>query len=234
MTKIKDEKQKNCGKECSYQKYQEKALELEVDEELRQDQLAKFWQKYRYAICGAVVAILGITAGAEIYQTWWANVRLRESDAFEQGAIAAFSGDYEKARPHFQQLADNAKTGYRYLAQMELAGLALQNNEKEQALQLLKGIMDSTAPKSLRSVATLSYVGQQLETLDAKLALDLLQPLLDDSAYVVPAAQLAFALYMKSGETEQAKATITKALATPDLSTDAKNKLEILQTMIGN
>jgi len=234
MLKKKEENCKSCGKECSCQKYQEKALELEVDEELRQDRIYQFWKKYRYVICGAIFAILAGTAAAEIYHTWWAKVRLSESDTFEQGVIAAYSGNYEKAQPYFQQLANEAKTGYRYLAQMELAGLALQKGEKDKAIVALKNVMDSSAPTALRSVATLSYVGNQLDTLDSNEALTLLKPMLTDASFVAPATQLAFALYMKQNQPDQAKAVITQALALPNLTDEAKNKLETLQSMIGH
>jgi len=234
MFKNKNKSCHSCNKECTRQKYQEKALELEVDEELRQDKLNEFWKKYRYIICGAIFAVLSITAGCEIYQTWWTKVRLKESDIFEQGVVAAYSGNYEKARPHFQQLADSAKTGYRYLAQIELAGIALHHNDKAQALPLLKEVMESSAPKALRSVATLSYVGNQLDTMDSAQALSLLQPLLDETSFVVPASQLAIAIYMQSNQEAQAQALLEKALSLPNLTKDAKNKLETLQTMIGH
>ncbi|MBP5344285.1 MAG: tetratricopeptide repeat protein [Alphaproteobacteria bacterium] len=234
MFKSKDKNCKSCDKGCSScQRYQEKALELEVDEELRQDKLNEFWKKYRYIICGAIFLVLAITAATEIYQTWWAKVRLSESDTFEQGVVAAYSGDYEKSRPYFQQLAKDGKTGYRYLAQIELAGLALQHNDKEQALSLLKAVMDSSAPKALRSVATLSYVGNQMDTMDSAQALSLLKPLLAETSFVVPASQLAVAVYMKSDQKDQAKALLDQALKLPDLTAEAKNKLETLQTMIG-
>ena len=234
MFKRKDKTCKSCNKECSCQKYQEKALELEVDEELRQDKLNEFWKKYRYIICGAIFAVLAITAATEIYQTWWTKVRLRESDTFEQGVIAAYSGNYEKSRPYFQQLASSAKTGYRYLAQIELAGIALHYNDKEQALALLKEVMESSAPKALRSVATLSYVGNQLDSMDSAKALSLLQPLLSDTSFVVPATQLAVAIYMQANQESKAKELLKNSLSLPGLTADAKAKLETLQAMIGH
>ena len=234
MFKRKNKTCKSCDKGCSCSKYQEKALELEVDEELRQDKLNEFWKKYRYIICGAIFAVLAITAATEIYQTWWTKVRLKESDIFEQGVVAAYSGNYEKSRPYFQQLASSAKTGYRYLAQLELAGIALHHNDKTQALPLLKEVMESSAPKALRFVATLSYVGNQLDTIDSTQAMALLQPVLSDKSFIVPATQLAVAIYMQSNQEDKAQEALKKALSFPELTTEAKNKLETLQAMIGH
>ena len=89
MTKKECEKNcSNCKNDCSScRQYQEKAFELEVDEEMEQERLTQMWEKYRTWIIGGVSAILILTAGFQIYQSWWKNVRLNESDAFEQAMI---------------------------------------------------------------------------------------------------------------------------------------------------
>lgn len=232
MSNTKEKNCKNCDKECSCRKYQEKALELEVDEELRQDRLREFWQRYRFIIYGGICLTLAITAGAEIYRSWWLKVRLAESDIFEQGVVAAYGNKVDEAATHFKQLIDAGKTSYRYLAQMELAGLNMRNNKLDEALTGLQNIMNSNAPQELRYIATLSYVGHQFDKQDSAVSLAQLQPLLDDPAFMGVATQMVCALYIKNGQNDKAKDLITKALAVQDLKPNVRTKLEALQSMI--
>ena len=65
-------------------KCQERAFELEVDEDLQQERLNKFWKKYSWLVYTAVVLILATTAGVQFYQSWRTKLRLAESDIFEK------------------------------------------------------------------------------------------------------------------------------------------------------
>ena len=72
--------------------------------------------------------------GVESYTAWRAKTRLKESDLFEKSIILATNEHTEKAITGFKELSDNGKTGYRILAQLELADLWMKNGEKENAI----------------------------------------------------------------------------------------------------
>ena len=151
-----DEKQ-GCS-ECK--KYQDKAFELEVDEELQQERLAEFWKKYRWLVYGGVTAILLVTAGVEFYRNYQIKTRLAESDIFEGATLMAYEGKTDNAISSFKELASSGKTGYRVLALMNLADLLMSKGEKEAALENLKKVLAITSKKDpLHSTAILTYVG---------------------------------------------------------------------------
>ncbi|MBQ4471779.1 MAG: tetratricopeptide repeat protein [Alphaproteobacteria bacterium] len=222
---------KNC-EDCK--KYQDQAFELEVDEDLQQERLNKFWQKYRWLIYTAVVLILAITAGIQLYQSWWLKVRLAESDKFEDAVIKLYGNQEADALPALTDLAENGRTGYQYLARLEKAGYAVRQGNTEQALEDFKALMDSNAPRALRNVATLSYVGHQVDTADPDTLLAQLDPLKDDPAFIGMTAELETILYLRKNQPDTAKDVLKKALAMPNLSEVVTTRLQALQQMLEN
>lgn len=228
---VKKEKDSKKCEDCK--KYQEQAFELEVDEDLHQERLNQFWAKYRWFIYAAVVLILAATAGFQLYHSWRMKVRLAESDAFETAVVDIFAQHPEKAKPALTQLATSGRTGYKYLARLELAGLAARQNDIKTALAEFKTLMDSNAPESLRAVATLSYVGHQVDTGDPKELLQQLTPFLDNPEFIGMAAELATVLYIRDKRPGEAKTMLQKALAMPNLSEPVQTRLRALIQMVG-
>ena len=226
---MKKEKCQNC-ENCK--KYQEQAFELEVDEDLQQERLNRFWKKYRWLIYAVVILILGTTAGIQLYQSWRMKIRLAESDAFENAVLDIFAQQPDKARPVLVKLATSGRTGYKYLARLELAGLAARQNDVPTALKEFKELMNSDAPKSLRAVATLSYIGHQVDTGDPKELLKQIEPYLDDPSFVGLSAELATILYIRDNRPDGAQKMLKKSLTLPNLSEIIKTRLKALTQMI--
>lgn len=224
----------NCKNDCSScRQYQEKAFELEVDEEMEQERLAQTWQKYRGWIIGGVAAILLFTAGTQIYRSWWQEVRLAESDVFENAVLLSHNKKFEEAEQGFQKLAESAHTGYKTLANMELAALFLQQGKKEQALETYKKVIDSTGKKEpLHFVALISYTGHQIDSANPKEMLDLLKPALDNTNFQGLATEIAVAYLQRNHDKKQAKELIQKALANPTLTEENQARLNHLASMM--
>jgi len=225
--------EKNKCEECDkHRKYQEQAFELEVDEDLQQERLDRFWKKYRGLVYAAVVLILGTTAAIQLYQSWRMKVRLAESDKYEDAVIKLYSKQEEAALPILTDLADNGRTGYQYLARFEKAGYAIRQGNIEEGVQELKNVMESGAPKALRQAATLSYVGHQMDNADPDELLAQLEKVKDNTAFIGIVTELQVALNLKKNNPEAAKQALQNALATPNLSEETKTTLQILQQTI--
>lgn len=229
--KWKKKKCEPCEKGCSEcKKYQDKAFELEVDEELQQEKLANWWKKYSWLVYGGVAAILAITAGAEWYRAHQMKVRLSESDAFEKATLLAYEGKSEEAVNAFKKLAKSGKTGYRVLALMNLADLQMGGEQKEQGLKTLKEVLDSTSKNDpLHLVSSLSYVGYQLESGNPDELLKVLEPALSNGAFQGLATELAVPLLNKQGKKKEALELIQKAVQNQMTSTGSKARLNTLK-----
>ena len=233
MKWMKKKKCNSCDKEqgCSEcKKYQDKAFELEVDEELQQERLAEFWKKYRWLIYGGVAAILLITAGTEFYRNHQIKVRLSESDIFEEATLKAHDGKTDEAVSSFEKLAFSGKTGYQTLALINLADLQMTKGEKAKALENLKKVLSTTSQKDPLYLATsLTYVGYQLEDGNPDELLKVLEPALKNDYFQGLATELAFQLLVKQGKKEEAMTLVRGALANPAVSAGSKARLNTLK-----
>ena len=232
MKWMKKKKCANCEKEhgCSEcKKYQDKAFELEVDEELQQEKLAEWWKKYRFLVYGGVALILLATAGFEWYKNYQMKLRLSESDAFEEAVVMAYSGKNEEALTAFDKLGKSGKTGYRILALMNLADLQMNAGKKDEAIGTLKKILDTTSTKDpLHLISLLSYVTYQMDTENPDKLLADLEPALKNDAFQGLATELAALLLKGQGKKTEANQLIQKALQNPATSVNSKARLNTL------
>lgn len=233
-------KDKNC--DCNKQDcgtgtcpVQQRIFEREVDEELRQEQLVKWWKKYRFLIIGGAIVVILATIGMEFYQSWWNKVRLSESDKYETAMIQAVQNNNEQALADFKNLSETGKTGYRYLADIEQAGILLKTGDKKQALTILKGLADNDGvPNALRQACLISYVGHQVDNGNTSELLALLSPILADkeSVFFGNASELSALLYRLSGDNNSAKAVLEMALTQENLQPSLRERLVMLQNEV--
>ena len=215
--------QNNCS---SCRQYQDKAFELEVDEEMEQERLAHLWQKYHGWIFGGVCLILFLTAGIQLYSSWWQKVRLSESDAYEKAVILANSQKYEQAQKAFESLISSGYTGYKKLAQMQLADLYMQQNKVPEALGVLKKVVDSCKREdSLCLTALISYTGYQIEDGNPDQMLALLRPALENPFFQGLATEIAVVYLNRQGKSLEAKSLVEKALKNPNLTLQMRSRL---------
>lgn len=212
---------------------QQQMLAREVDEEVQREKMRAFWEKYRYIILGIVVGVLFVTIGTELYQTWKMKTNLKESDAFENAVILSYTGEQAEALKALGDLSENAYSGYQYLADMKIAGILFEQNKTEEALNVLKKVMDSNAPKQLKAVATISYVGNQIDTGDIKELQGLLEPLIKTPyGFAGSAAELSAVLYLREGNKAEAIKVLQKAENSTLTSPVVKERLKELIAVI--
>jgi len=210
---------------------QQRIFEREVDEELRQEKLAKMWKKYRFLIIGGAIGVVLVTIASEWYGSWQQKIKSAESDRLEQALILATKGNEQEALVQFKQLGADGKTGYRYIAQMEEAALLLKTNKQRQGLEALQALAaDTKAPQPIRDLAVVSYVGNRLDTGDTQKLKQMIQPLTqnENGAFYGQAVELASWLHLISGEQKEAQNLIKQALAGQNLSPQVRDRLKLL------
>lgn len=215
-------------------KIQQIIFEREVDEELQSERLRHLWDKFKYLIIGIVVGILLITVAIEWYKSWDIKTRLEQSDLFEEAVISSYIGDNEKALTLFSDLSQKGRGGYKYLSQFEIAGILFSDGKDKEALMVLNTLMNNKkAPFEIRSVATLSFVGHQLDVEDPAQLQKILQPLLEkDSAFYGSAVELSASLLLEEGKIEQALSLLDEALARQTLTPLMRQRLTDLRSVV--
>ena len=224
----------NCGKNCADEtcQMQQRIFEREVDEELRQERLRKWWMKYRFVVFGVVIGVILGTIASEWYAAWQKKVSIAESDRYENAVILGVQGETEKALAELDLLSQEGKTGYRYIAKIAAAGILLDGDKKSEAYEMLLNLaQDENAPKALRDVALISYVGHRADNGNTVELQQLLKPILADvnSPYYGMAVEQSVLMHLLSGEKEQASALLDKALAAQTLTETVRERLVNLQ-----
>ncbi|MDP6953619.1 MAG: tetratricopeptide repeat protein [Alphaproteobacteria bacterium] len=128
----------------------------EVDEDVRRDQAMALWQRYRWLIVGAVVLIVGGTAGYNIWREYDAGQRLDSGERFEAASDLARSGNYDAAASAFAKFAEDTGSTYGVLARLREAAARAQAGDGKGAIAVYDTISASgDGDAALRDLAGL-------------------------------------------------------------------------------
>ncbi len=188
---------------------QQNALFREIDEELRNDKMKAFWEKYRFLIAAVIVcAILGAVA-FETFKYWREQLKERDAAAYTDALTLALEGKNDLALSELEKIAADNDTGYAQLAQLKMIPLLELEGKKDEALSMLLGISkDKNFAKPLREVAIIALAQRMLnqEKPDFEELQNMLAVLANkDSAWSPLALELSAMAYIKAGDKEKAK-----------------------------
>lgn len=154
---------------------------LEVDEEVRRDQLKKLWDRYSiYLIAAAVLLIAGVGAWRG-YEYWVAKKAALAGAAFENAVTLSEQGKHAEAETAFAKVVTEAPAGYQLLARFRAA------NE----LALVKSADAVKAYDDLAADSSLGATWQDLAGLRAGMLLVDSAPLADMRKRLDPLAEPA-------------------------------------------
>ncbi len=124
----------------------------EVDEEFRQEQLKKIWDKYGWYIAGVAVAIVLGVAGMKGWKAWTKSSIEASGASFARAIELVEAGRHDEARERLKQLAKSGYGGYKSLARIKAADLAV--NDKQAQVEMFDAIAkDRSIDKTLRQLA---------------------------------------------------------------------------------
>ena len=108
----------------------------QVEEELRSERykrLARTWLPIGAGV-GAIALISAL--GWWGYQSWQTNEADKASVAYQRGIEAFAAGNMDQANTAFGEAADTGSRGYKALALMQQAGIAVEQGKNEEAVRL--------------------------------------------------------------------------------------------------
>ncbi len=212
---------------------QAEMLVREAQEEVRYENIKETLNKWKWPIVG-IVAVLIISATVfEGYKAYRLNTRMTESNLYEQAAVLNAQGKSDEAMAVYGQLAD-AKTNYKYLAQMRMAGIYFEQGKEQDGMAVLNALRtDKALPANLKAVVDLSFVGHQLETGNVAELQGILNPyMMPGNAFYGTAAELSSLLLLREGKVEAAKKLLTDSIASQTIPETVKLRLQALLSVI--
>ncbi|NJC32625.1 hypothetical protein GGR88_000099 [Sphingomonas jejuensis] len=150
----------------------------EVDEELRRDNVTNFWRRYGLLVAAAVVLGLAALAGWMIWQQRQAAAAGREGEALAQAIDSLSKNNAAGARASLDALATSETPGYRAVAKLAQADVALQSGNRAGAAQIYQSVAtDAGIGQPFRDVALVRATAAEFDRLPPATVIQRLRPL---------------------------------------------------------
>lgn len=178
----------------------------EVDEAVRHDELESFFTRYGKPLLVLVVVALVAFGGYLFWNHRQTQQHERDAETFVQALDSVRTGNLDDAKTKLQSVADEGSAGSAAAARLMLAGVAVEQNRKADALRLYGEVAaDEKAPQPLRELATIRQVAANFDAMKPQEVVDRLKP------YAAPgnpwfgvAGELVGMAYLKLDRKDQA------------------------------
>lgn len=185
---------------------QEDALLREVDDAVRQDDLADFGKRYGRPLA-VLAALLVLGFGGYLF---WESRRDAAREVQSEALVAALdqvqAGNLPQAASRVEPLLADAAPGPNASAELLAAGAATAQNRPAEAARILSALAgDASAPAPLRDLARIRLVALQFDTIDKAQVVAQLAPLArPDSPWFGSAGELLAMAYLEQGKRAEA------------------------------
>ncbi|WP_368040014.1 hypothetical protein [Sphingomonas bacterium] len=185
-----------------------RAFYREVDEEVRRERMADIWSRHGVAIVAGVLALL-LAIGLGL---WWRGHREARRGVEGERLQAAFdrlgAGDAKAAGAALTPIARDAGPGYRALARMTEADIALSRRDNAAAARLFASIADDDGVAApLRDLALVRRTSAEFDTLKPDAVVSRLRSLaMKGSPWFGSAGELVALSYVRMNKRDLAAA----------------------------
>lgn len=129
----------------------DESLFREVDEEIRQEQFQKLWNRYGNLIMAVCLAVVVGVAGVKGWQYWQVKQSETAGEAFFEAAKLASASKTDDALKQFEAIGH---PGYGQLARLRAAGAMAASGKLDEAVKAFDAIAaDTSAAAPLRDLA---------------------------------------------------------------------------------
>jgi hypothetical protein len=126
----------------------------EVNEQIRSEQLSRFWGRYGIVVVGAAILVVVCAAGAGIYEYWNTSRASNSGDQFLAALKLASENKTDDALKAFADLETSGHGNYPVLAKFRSATLLSQKGDAAGAIAAFTAIgNDTSAPQVFRDTA---------------------------------------------------------------------------------
>lgn len=200
---------------------EEEALLREVDDAVRQDDMADFGKRYGRPLAFGVGALLLAFGGYLFWQDRRDAGYQTQSEALVSALDQAQAGNFAAAGEQAKPLSADSSPGVGASARLLAAGAAMQQGRTDEAASILSALAaDSGAPGVMRDLARLRLVAMQFDTMDKAQIVAQLTPMArPDNPWFGSAGELLAMAYLEQGKRDEAGrlfASVAGAESVPD------------------
>ena len=207
----------------------------EVDEAVRQDEVANFARKYGLPI-GIAVA-LGLAA----FGGWlvWSNQQDKKLEEGSEQLIAAIdeleAGNLDQADEELAAIASGSSEGAAGMARMVRAGIALSQNKVDEAVGLYGQVAnDQSMPQEIRDLAKVRMVAANYDNMQPQAVIDQLGALAsEESPWFGSAGEMVAFAYLAQDKPDQAGPLLVAIAKNEDVPQSLRSRTRQLAGLLG-
>lgn len=200
---------------------QDDVLLREIDEAVRQDEMAELMRRYGKPALAAVLGGLALFGGYLFWQERRDAALEQKSEEFTRALDHFSAGNMETGRKALDNLVKDGEPGVKASALLVQAGIAQQKGDKAGAVKLYQQVSaDGDAPQPYRDLASIRLVATNFDAMKPEDVIAKLKPLaVPGNPWFGSAGELVGIAYLKQGKTQLAGplfAAIAKSKDTPE------------------
>ncbi|MBR1649329.1 MAG: tetratricopeptide repeat protein [Alphaproteobacteria bacterium] len=207
----------------------------EVDEDLKNDQLKKLWDKYGVFAVIFVVAALSLAVSYESIKAWYIKRAENWSDAYAVALNLQTMGKYDESLEAFNTVIDEKFGAFADLARMQRINVLLDAKQQDKAIEELKTLaFNQKFNPKLRDTALIKLASYAMEEKTYDEMKEMLAPIADDAsnAWHSSALEILALSAIKNNDKETARSIYEQILQDHDISDGTKERAsEILSVL---
>ena len=226
VVKANETKCASCPNCASCQDEMTTAFIQEVTEEVKNDNLKAFWNKYGLYIILFVVLSVSSAVGFETIRAWHQKNLQAKTEAYISAMIQ--SGNYENSIKSLEKISAGNYGIYSEFARIQIADILFEQNKKDDALNMLQSIVDNDKlSKNVRNLALFKLASYKIDTATSAEIREMLQPLVQEDNSWKPLAQEMLAMAaIKDGDFAGAREIYVNIMENSNLSENFKNRIQ--------
>ncbi|MCB5424032.1 tetratricopeptide repeat protein [Altererythrobacter sp. CC-YST694] len=214
---------------------QQEVLLREVDDALRQDQLATFGRKYGKQLAGVVIGGLALFGGWLLWTEFSDGNHEEVSEELVKSLDQLDAGNFDTAAKQLEKLEKDGGDGAAAIARLLRASVAQRDNKNVEAARLYGEIAnDSDVPEPYRNLALIRQVSINYAKMKPADVVEKLKPLAKPGTpYFGSAGELVGAAYLDMGKTDLAGPLFGQIAKDEDVPDSLRSRARQLAGMMG-
>lgn len=214
---------------------EDEILMREIDEAVRQDDAAEFFQKYGAALGGAFAVLLIGMLGF----WWWDSTNEAKLEAQSEAIVSALDSvdalDFPGAAEKVDGLIDEGSPGARAVARFLQAASALEQGESERAVELYAAIAaDPETPAPMRDFAVIREVATNFDNREPADIIARLEPIaVPENAFFGSAGELVAIAHLEAGNRDEAGAMFAQIAQDESLPETLRSRSRQMAGLLG-
>ncbi|MGB7373187.1 tetratricopeptide repeat protein [Pontixanthobacter sp.] len=214
---------------------EEDVLMREVDEAVRQDQLATFAEKYGKPLIAAIVLGLAAFAGYLYWDGQNTAAMERDTETLTSALDQLEAGNLDTASTTLGPLVAEGNGGAKAAAQLLQGGIAQQQGKSAEAARIFAAVAaDQGSPETLRNLATIREIAATFDTREPADIIERLKPMaVPGNAWFGSAGEMVAMAYLKQGKRQEAGTLLAAIAKDEDVPDSLRSRTRQLAGLLG-